>query len=103
MFEWSACRAIEKCRSMNFNLCAMLTFLSLFGSSLSKQPISADLVLTMPAETKLSGFGSIPSRTDMPTPNNWWGKNNVVGELDTATHQIRVQLLLLYSSVVLFF
>jgi len=40
----------------------------LFGSRRIKQPIWFDVVWMIPAQTKLSGFGSIPSSTDSPAP-----------------------------------
>ena len=48
--------------------------MSLFGSNRKRQPTRTEVVLTMPAETKLLGLGSMSGSTAMPNPFNWMGK-----------------------------
>ena len=47
---------------------AAQTLMSKLGSSLSRQPTSTVVVLTIPAETKLLGLGSMSGSTAMPSP-----------------------------------
>lgn len=47
-----------------------LTFACLFGSKRNKHPTWCVCVWIIPAHTILSGFGSIPSRSCIPNPDN---------------------------------
>ena len=47
--------------------------MSVFGSNRKRQPTRTVVVLTMPAETKLLGLGSISGSTAMPNPFSWMG------------------------------
>ena len=49
------------------------TLMSVFGSNRKRQPTRTVVVLTMPAETKLLGLGSMSGSTAMPNPFSWMG------------------------------
>lgn len=51
---------------LNFLTCACL-----FGSKRNKQPTCCVLMWIIPAQTKLSGFGSMPPRSCIPNPCNF--------------------------------
>ena len=53
------------------------TLMSVFGSNRKRQPTRTVVVLTMPAETKLLGLGSISGSTAMPNPFSWMGTDGI--------------------------
>ena len=56
----------KKFINISYSASLLLTLVCMFGSSRSRHPTSTDFVLITPAETKLSGLGSMPAITEIP-------------------------------------